>query len=84
MGWIEDNRELLRGKQLTWHKLVKEEVFIDNTDEHIVVKKITEKVNNMKKRWKEAKAMQERSGYVQTIPNLSTRYSSGSVHYSGA
>jgi len=60
---MEENQELLRGKQSEWHKRVKAQVFRDEGDEYITVKKIGEKVNNMKKCWKEAKAMQECSGW---------------------
>ena len=31
--------------------------------DHIAVKRITEKMSNMKKAWKDAKAMQQRSGW---------------------
>ncbi|KAF8458007.1 hypothetical protein BGX38DRAFT_1155017, partial [Terfezia claveryi] len=44
---MEENQEQLRGKQITWHKLVKEQVF--STDEHITVKRITDKATNMKR-----------------------------------
>ena len=56
VGWMEENPDHLRGKQLAWYKLVKEEVFSE--EEHITLKKISEKVNNMKKRWKQAKSIQ--------------------------
>ncbi|KAF8430248.1 hypothetical protein EV426DRAFT_713247 [Tirmania nivea] len=46
VGWMEENQELLRGKQV-----------------HITVKKISEKMSNMKKAWKDAKAMQARPGW---------------------
>ena len=61
VAWMEENRQDLKGKQIAWHKDVKDQVFAD--DEHIMVKKITEKANNMKRRWKEAKTMLELSGW---------------------
>ncbi|KAF8430084.1 hypothetical protein EV426DRAFT_579674 [Tirmania nivea] len=61
VAWMEENQEELRGKQITWHKLVKGQVF--SNDEHITVKRITDKVTNLKRSWKEARAMQQRSGW---------------------
>ena len=61
---MEDHEEEIRGKQVQWHKEVKEQVFAD--EEHILVKRITEKMGNMRKAWKDAKAMQERSGWGVT------------------
>ncbi|KAF8457675.1 hypothetical protein BGX38DRAFT_1156646 [Terfezia claveryi] len=58
--WMEENPELLQGKQVTWHKELKQEVFPD--EEHITVKKITDKATNMKRAWKEAKALQDSPG----------------------
>lgn len=58
--WMEENPELLQGKQVTWHKELKQEVFPD--EEHITVKKITDKATNMKRAWKEAKALQDSTG----------------------
>jgi len=55
ISWIEDNQEQLRGKQIAWHKGVKEQVF--GAEEHITVKRISKKMGNMKKTWKDAKAM---------------------------
>ena len=55
------NQEELRGKQITWHRRVKEQVF--SSEEHITVKRITDKATNMKRSWKEARAMQQRSGW---------------------
>jgi len=52
---MEDNQEQLRDKQIAWHKEVKEQVF--GAEEHITVKRISEKIGNMKKTWKDAKAM---------------------------
>jgi len=57
---MEDHEEEIRGKQVQWHKEVKEQVFAD--EEHILVKRITEKMDTMRKAWKDAKAMQERPG----------------------
>lgn len=58
---MEENRESLKGKQVAWHKDIKEQIFA--TDKHITVKKITDKAGNMKRTWKAAKAMQEQSGW---------------------
>ncbi|KAF8416376.1 hypothetical protein EV426DRAFT_721831 [Tirmania nivea] len=46
VAWIEDNQEKLRGKQLAWHKNVKEEIFKDDDD--MTIKRIREKAVNMK------------------------------------
>jgi hypothetical protein len=59
--WMEENHEVLRGKPADWVNKVKEEVFSDN--EHVTVKKLKDKYTNMKKAWKDAKAMQEQSGF---------------------
>ena len=59
--WMEENREKLRGKQITWYKEVKDEEF--GAEAHITVKKISDKLGNMRKVWKDAKAMQARSGW---------------------
>ena len=61
VAWMEDNQELLRGKQAAWHKDIKAQVF--GNDNHITLKKIKEKAANMKRAWKDAKAMQELSGW---------------------
>jgi hypothetical protein len=58
---MHDNRSLLRGKQTEWQKQVAEEEFAN--DPHITQQKVTNKINNMKKAWKAAKAMQEQSGW---------------------
>ena len=63
VAWMEENPQDLKGKQIAWHKDVKDQVFSEPGDEHITVKKITEKASNMKRRWKEAKAMAELSGW---------------------
>ena len=61
IAWMEDHEEEIRGKQVQWHKEVKEQVFAD--EEHIPVKRITEKMGSMRKAWKGAKAGQKRSGW---------------------
>jgi len=53
---MEDHEEEIRGKQVQWQKEVKEQVFAD--EEHIPVKRIIEKMGNMRKAWKDVKAMQ--------------------------
>ena len=70
VGWMEEHQELLRGKQSAWFKDIKDQEFAD--EEHITVKKITDKVQNMKKAWRVAKAMQERSGWGLTMEENST------------
>ena len=47
VAWMEDNQELLRGKQATWYKDIKDQVFVN--DDHITLKKIKEKATNMKR-----------------------------------
>jgi hypothetical protein len=61
LGWMEENRELLRGAALPWMTKVKEAVFANNDD--IDVKKIKSKYHNMKASWKAAKKLQEASGF---------------------
>jgi hypothetical protein len=62
--WMEENHELLRGRPADWINKVKESIFPDNAGfAHITVKKVKDKYNNMKKAWKDAKAMQEQSGF---------------------
>ena len=65
VAWMEENPQDLKGKQLAWHKEVKDEVFA--ADEHITIKKIGDKAGNMKKRWKQAKAKQDQSGWGVTL-----------------
>ena len=65
---MEDNQELLRGKQRAWHKVAKDEVFANEV--HITVKKITDKATNMKRVWKEAREMQQRSVTVLAVEKL--------------
>lgn len=36
--WMEDNPEDLKGRQLSWHKDVKDDIF--KNDAHIIVKRI--------------------------------------------
>jgi len=72
ISWMEDNQEQLRGKQIAWHK---EQVF--GAEEHITVKGISEKMGNMKKTWKDAKAVQAQSGWgvkLEESEAQSTRY----------
>ena len=59
--WMEENEDHLHGKQLAWHKRVKEAVF--STHDHITIKKITDKALNIKRLWKEAKAIRDQSGF---------------------
>ena len=71
IDWMEEHLEDLRGKQVTWHKDVKEQLF--SNDNHITVRKITNKVANMKRAWRDARAMQDQSGWgLQEDENDST------------
>ena len=64
IAWMEENHELLRGRPSDWVIKVKESAFPDNAGfGHITLKKIKDKYNNMKKAWRDAKAIQERSGF---------------------
>ena len=47
--WMEDNQEVLIGKQVALHEEVKEGVFSNESDVHIAGRKITDKVHKMKK-----------------------------------
>ncbi|KAF8436722.1 hypothetical protein BGX38DRAFT_1325945 [Terfezia claveryi] len=58
--WMEENQQSLRGKQSAWHKDIKEQIFGANED--ITVKRIGEKVQNMKIAWRNARKLQEQSG----------------------
>ena len=58
---MEENQEKLRGKQITWYKEVKDAEFAD--EDHITVKKISDKLGNMRRVWKDTKAMQVQSGW---------------------
>ena len=58
---MEENHELLRGRPADWILKVKEDIFSENV--HITAKKERDKYPNMKKSWKEAKMMQEQSGF---------------------
>jgi len=58
--WMGENQEKLRGKQSSWHKDVKEQVFKEN--EEISVKRIREKAQNMKIAWSKARKLRDQSG----------------------
>ena len=58
---MEENHERLRGKPADWINRVKEEVFSENN--HITAQKVRDKYGNLKKAWKDAKKMQEQSGF---------------------
>ena len=69
--WMEENQLKLRGKQSVWHKDLKEQVFATNSD--ITVKRIGEKVQNMKNAWRNARKVQDQSGSgVQPEDNAPT------------
>ena len=55
--WMEEHQGTLRGKQRTWHKDVKEQVFSEN--EEITVRRIGDKVSNMKNAWRNARKIPE-------------------------
>ena len=61
VGWMEEHEDLLQGKKHIWHQEVHIQVFSDY--EHITVKKIKEKANNMKRSWQAARAMADNSGW---------------------
>ena len=56
---MDDNQLKLREKQSVWHKDLKEQVFATNAD--IMVKRIGEKVQNMKNAWRNARKLQDKS-----------------------
>jgi hypothetical protein len=56
LGWMEQNSNLMNGKQIVWHRLLKNTTFPDA--EHITVKKISDKVQNMRRSYNKAKQMQ--------------------------
>lgn len=58
--WMEENQQSLRGKQSVWHNDIKEQVFAE--DEDITVKRIREKVQNMKNAWRSARKLWQQSG----------------------
>ena len=61
---MEENHERLRGKPADWINKVKEDIFPDDEGfEHITAKKVRDKYTNMKKAWKDAKTIQEQSGF---------------------
>ena len=61
---MEGNHERLRGKPADWINRVKEDVFSDNEGfKHITVQKVRDKYGNLKRAWKDAKTMQEQSGF---------------------
>ena len=57
--WIEKHPEELRGKEIIWQKDAKEQLWPN--DAHITIRKLTDKVANMKRAWKEAREMQDQS-----------------------
>lgn len=61
IGWMERNLEDARGKQVAWHKSVKDEVF--GNDKHITVKMISDKLTDLKNQWMAAKAMLSNWGF---------------------
>jgi len=61
IGWLEDNRELLRGSTRLWTIRAKEVVFADN--QNVDIKKIKSKYHNMRASWQAAKKLQEQSSF---------------------
>lgn len=58
---MEKNPVELKGKQSRWHRDIKDEVF--GKDDHITVKRINDKLANMKRQYKEAITIQDSSGW---------------------
>lgn len=64
VSWMEQNHERLRGRPADWINRVKDDIFPDNQGfKHITAKKVKDKYSNMKRAWKDAKVMQEKSGF---------------------
>lgn len=61
IGWMEDHPLEIRGKQSSWHKDIKDEVFKDNA--HVTVRRICDKATNMKKQWGGATAARNATGW---------------------
>jgi len=60
VGWMEENEASLKRKQSVWHKQVKDQVFADHDE--ITLKRVKEKVQNMRAAWKEARKLGGGSG----------------------
>ena len=58
---VEENHERLRDKPADWINRVKDDVFFDN--QHVTAQKVRDKYGNLNGAWKNAKAMQEQSGF---------------------
>ena len=58
---MEENHEGLPGRPADWVDQLQEDIFPDN--ERITAKKVWNKYTNIKKAWKEAKTIQEQSGF---------------------
>ena len=61
---MEENHERLRGEPAGCTNRLKEDIFPDNDGfKHITTKKVKDKYSNMKKALRDAKTMQEQSGF---------------------
>ena len=49
VAWMEENQEILKGKQIAWHKVVKEGFLLQVMTIPIKVKRISDKAGDMKK-----------------------------------
>jgi hypothetical protein len=61
LDWMEENTDLIGGIQTIWHQAVKAAVFSDK--DHITLKKINDKAQNMKRSYRRAKQLQFQSDF---------------------
>lgn len=66
LTWIEAHHSLIQGRQVDWHRQLKAAVFSSAEHDHISIKRITEKMSNLKKAYHKAKALQLERGYAST------------------
>ena len=60
---MEENHERLRGKPADWISRIKDDVPDNEGFKRIKAKGLRDKYNSMEKPWKDAKAIQEQSGF---------------------
>jgi adenine C2-methylase RlmN of 23S rRNA A2503 and tRNA A37 len=70
IDWMEENRHLMSRKQGLWHRRMKEEVFSGSEYVKITVKRIGEKVTNMRRAYRQAKELQNQSGFGLRKPTI--------------
>ena len=62
--WMKENHKRFRGKPADCINGVKEDVLSENEGfKHVRVQKVRDKYGNLKRAWKDAKTMQEQSGF---------------------